>query len=360
MLASSVLKRVRPWLLLPVLAACDDELGTAPIEPTDVASDDGGSPFDVDDAEWEIVFDDLDAALFSVWGTDDEDVWVVGADAGDGPLVMHYDGARWEVKDTGESGDLWWVSGHGDDVWMAGEGGLVLRYSIEDDEFERFEVPDPVTLFGIFPVAADDVWAVGGDFTGDKTRAMYRFDGDSFEEISDFPEEFEAEEPFFKVWGRSSEDLWVVGFGAQALHRVGEEWEVLEVPTGSRLFTVHGNDDSVAAVGGSREGLLLIEDDGEFEDVTPDGLPQMNGVWVADDGRAIAVGVGGTIYDRRDGEWSEIEEPPAVFYDYHAAFIDSTGGQWAVGGQVVVEPYVAGMLSHRGKPVSSEGVDDVR
>lgn len=308
----------------------------------------------MDDAEWEVVFDELDAALFSVWGRDDEDVWVVGADAGDGPLVMHYDGRRWQVKDTGEAGALWWVSGRGEHVWMSGEAGLVLRYSTRDDEFERFEVPDPVTLFGIFPTADDDVWAVGGDFRGDKARAIYRFDGERFEEVSDLPEAFESEEPFFKVWGRSSQDLWVVGFGSQALHRVGEAWEVLEVPTGDRLFTVHGNEDYVAAVGGSRQGLLLEEADGELHDATPQGMPQMNGVWVAQDGRALAVGVGGYIYERHQGEWREIEEPPSVFYDYHAAFIDSTEGQWAVGGQVVVEPYVAGMLSHRGRPVSSD------
>ena len=36
-------------------------------------------------------------------------VWVVGADPGDGPQVLHWDGSAWETIQTGYTGDMWWV-----------------------------------------------------------------------------------------------------------------------------------------------------------------------------------------------------------------------------------------------------------
>ncbi len=350
--------------MLGVLGAtcpgCDDDVHATPF-----AEEDGGDPPDSGPERegggdpqtgWEMVFEDREAALFSIWGTTGDDVWTVGSDTGDGPLVMHYDGEHWEPKDTGASGDLWWVSGQGQNVWMSGAEGLVLRYSTADDSFEEFSMPDPITVFGIYPIAEDDVWAVGGGFAGGLAQAIYHFDGDEWIEVN--VPETEGEQPFFKVWGRSSDDLWVVGFGSEALHRVDGEWEVVPVPTGQRLFTVHGNDDYVAAVGGTIVGFLVEEDGGVLENVTPAGIPQLNGIWVADDGTALAGGTGGFLYERVDGQWQEVEDAPLAAWDYHAVFIDDDGGQWAVGGLVVAPPYTAGMLAHRGAQVTTEGVPD--
>ncbi len=354
------------WLLLAsfglsTLAGCDDDVTAVPWEGEadggDDRGEDGGLP-DVQDEDWEIVFEDLDVALFSVWGTAADDVWVVGSDTGEGPIVMHYDGESWDVLDTGAEGDLWWVSGRGDSVWMAGTNGLILRYSIDDETFEDFSVADDVTLFGVFPTADDDVWAVGGGFITDVKRAIYRYQGDDFEAVDDVPDEVaEVESPYFKVWGTSSDDLWIVGDGEYALHRTDGEWQAIDVPDG-RLFTVHGGGGYVAAVGGTGEAVLLEADDDELRDVSPDAVPQLNGVWVRENGNAVAAGAEGVIFERRDGRWSEVEDVPLLAWDYHSVFIDPSGGQWAVGGQVVASPYSSGVLAHRGGSVSSDGVPD--
>jgi hypothetical protein len=342
---------------LTVTACSDDKPVANDHDADDSSSTDDEPP--VNDEEWELVAEDLPGALFSVWGSSEDDVWVVGADSGSGPAVLHYDGDEWRTLDTGQSGDLWWVSGKGDSVWMSGSEGLVLRYSVSDEEFEVFQMPDPVTVFGIFPVAEDDVWAVGGDFFGDVSRAVYRFDGDQWGAVTGVPEEPDTgNPPLFKVWGRSSEDLWIVGFGTQALHRDGDEWVSIPIPTERRLFTVHGSDDYVAAVGGSISGLLVEEQNGEFVDTTPDAMPQMNGIWVRPDGDAIAAGNGGSIYARRDGDWEEVLEPPLTAWDYHAVFVDRAGGEWAVGGQVIAPPYTNGMLAHRGRGLRTDGLGD--
>src|SRR5688500_15832556 len=60
-------------------------------------------------ATWAWVAHSPAAALLSVHGTSERDVWMSGADDGQGPLVLHWDGQEWQREMTGTRGDLWWV-----------------------------------------------------------------------------------------------------------------------------------------------------------------------------------------------------------------------------------------------------------
>jgi hypothetical protein len=306
---------------------------------------------------FELVFDDLDATLFSVWGGGPDDIWAVGADAGDGPLVLHYDGDAWSRMATGASGDLWWVSGRGDDIWMSGDGGLIVRYGRASSEFEVMRAPgaeDNLTLFGIFPIAADEVWAVGGvSAVEGRVGRAYRFDGSAWSLVDDLPEAAN-EDPLFKVWGRGRDDLWIVGLGNAAFHRGPDGWT--EVPTDRRLLTVHGNDDTVLAVGGFASGYIVEAQDGALVDVSPQGIEEMIGVYVEPDGTVVTVGIDGAVWKRQDGVWAPVLDSPTppTGLDYHGVFVDSAGGLWAVGGEITVPPFNRGILSYRGPGVSNE------
>jgi len=63
--------------LLLFTTACGDDDGS-----------DSGST-----TRWSLVFEGLDAALISITGRAADDVWTVGANAGDGATVLHFDGA---------------------------------------------------------------------------------------------------------------------------------------------------------------------------------------------------------------------------------------------------------------------------
>ena len=65
--------------------------------------------------EEQVVVEAPAAALFAVHGTSAKDVWMVGADDGDGPLVIRFDGSAWQRLDTGVRGDLWWVRAFDDE-----------------------------------------------------------------------------------------------------------------------------------------------------------------------------------------------------------------------------------------------------
>ena len=303
---------------------------------------------------WGLVFEDLDPALLSVWGGGHDDVWTVGADAGDGPMVLRFDGSDWTRLATQASGNLWWVAGRSDAVWMAGEGGLILRYDRGAEDFEIMTTPESdVIMFGVLPVAADDVWAVGGNALENR-GVLWHYDGSDWIEDPEATALLGDTGLLFKIWGESSEDLFVVGAEGVGLRRDSSGWTTTPIPTGRRLFTVHGSGEDVVAVGGFSSGLIVEWDGAEWVDVSPAGVPQLNGVYVEPDGRATAVGIEGSIW-RRDAAgqpWRELEGTPPVLWDYHAAYVDPQGDAWAVGGFVISEPYNRGLLSHYGLPVS--------
>jgi hypothetical protein len=302
---------------------------------------------------WEHVFSDLPGALLGVWGSGAGDVFVVGADVGAGPWVLHWDGTRWRRLNTGATGTLWWVSGTGPSarVWMAGQAGLVLRHERNSGAFVRVEgVPANVTIFGIFEVDGE-VWAVGGEDSGSVGHA-YRLVGDVFVADDGIASEVKDAGHFFKVWGRAGDDLWIVGLGGKMLHRDAAGWRAIDTPSGRRLFTIHGNANLALAVGGFATGLVVEAAGTTVRDVTPPGAKQLNGVWVERDGTVIAVGVEGTVMERRGSVWRAPSGLPATLDDYHAVYVDPEGGVWAVGGFLVVEPQKNGMLLHYGEPIA--------
>src|SRR4051812_18670991 len=78
---------------------------------------------------WTLLAEGLDSALISVWGASERDVWAVGSDRGDGPLIEHFDGNAFERLASGTSGHLWWVFGFdAGPVFFAGANGTILRY----------------------------------------------------------------------------------------------------------------------------------------------------------------------------------------------------------------------------------------
>lgn len=287
----------------------------------------------------------------SVWGTSASDVWAVGADPGDGPYALHWDGEAWERIDTGASGDLWWVSVGQERVWMSGDAGTVLRYDRATESVSLVPTPTDLRLFGVYEVAPGDVWAVGGDPNA-QTNVVMRYDGTDWTEL-EVPEQA-SEGTFFKVWGAAPDDVWIVGHGGHALHWDGQALAVAPVPQGRPLLTVHGSGDDIVAVGGFGTGLLVQIEGETLVDHTPPAAPQLNGVFVADD-TAWAAGNQGALLERTDGQWSVRDDAPRISQDYHAVYVDPDGGVWAVGGDIVAPPLRRGVLTYFGEDDVQEG-----
>lgn len=318
------------WLGLALLA----------VHALSACSDDDGDP---PPAEWQLVHEDLDGALLSIWGTSESDVWSVGGDAGEGPVVLHWDGSSWQSPAAESDGDLWWVFGFGGGpVYAGGAGGRILRY--DGGSFDPMETPSATpAVFGIWGCSPDDVWAVGGNIGGGAGGFAWHLEGG---EWVDEPLPDGEVRPVWKVVGKSCSDVRFVGEGGLSFSWDGSGFQPESTGVGESLFTAAVDGSCYYAVGGI-SGIILEDCGSGWQDVSPGGAPGFIGV-CAGGGDVYASGQFGTLYRREsDGTWVEDEMPPTD-ESLHACWVDPSGGLWTVGGQVLAFPLVRGVMAYRG------------
>jgi hypothetical protein len=331
--------RMRPLLLalLCVLAGCDPD-ETTEIPPAD---------------DWQLAQAGLPGALLSAWGTSASDVWIVGADAGDGtgPLVLHYDGSAWERMMTGlTQGDFWWVFGFASGpIYMGGAGGVIVRY--QAGAFTPMTTPTTDTVFGIWGSAPDDLWAVGG--TADTNGFAWRLEGDAWLAEPSMPALPDA--AIWKVFGKSADDAWLVGSNGVSFHWDGAMLTEGDTGIGSSLFTVHANGERFAAVGGLASGVL-VENDGSGWTTAFEAPYGLTGVVLGAGDTGFAVGQYCSVYSRDAAGWHEIDIDMDIQLDLHGTWLDDEGGVWAVGGQTASTPLTEGIVLHRGEPIAEGGI----
>jgi len=314
--------------------------------------------------EWQVLASELPSALLSVSGRSDSDVFAVGSDKGHGPLVLHFDGKKWKELKTGQNADLWWVHAQGNGpVLMGGSSGTVLRY--DGVRFERMNTPGlgKHTVYGVWGKDGEDFYAVGQ--AGGRNGFIWHYHDKKFENETiplDVPRLASGEVPgFFKVIGLK-DDVWVVGAGGAILHRTGTgPFQVVPSNTKETIFTVHGNGDRLVAVGGSSNGILLDGAKGAFTVNTPAAAPLIQGIFTSENGD-WASGERGFVYQREKGigPFKLVEHglPMVPASSLHSIFVDSKGGVWSAGGNVLTPALDNGMLIHYGEKISPVVIDD--
>jgi hypothetical protein len=303
-------------------------------------------------SDWTVVAGNEEAALLSVSGTAADDVWLVGADDGSGPLVLHGDGSAWTREDVAPQGALWWVQALPDgSVYASGSGGSVFERRA--GAWARLPTPAlaDATVFGVWSPGAGELYAVGAEQQG--RGFLWHSAGGVWSELplpSGLPlDEHAAAPALFKVWGASAADVWVVGDRGVIL-RGNAEQGFARIVSGSeeeRLFTVHGAGDQVVIVGGSANGWALETGGAEWSDISPPGAAPLQGVCVSASGELWTVGVAGSVYARAAGqsEWRDVLTRVAV-ESLHAVWLDPQGGVWAVGGNVLTTALDRGVALH--------------
>jgi hypothetical protein len=326
---------MRTWLVWALVACNGDK------DDTGNTGDTGGPQ-----ERWTVLGDETNlpaAGLLSLWGSS-SDMFVVGADDGQGPVVLHWDGSVWTRLDTGTTGDLWWVwSDGGDTVWMSGEAGRMLTYTRSTGAFAEEVITNPVyKLFGVWGTSPTDIWTVGGDITGNADGVILHWDGVSWGEAFATPREGTPGGPrqAFKVWGSGPSDVWVVGTFALVMHWDGAVWESFPPPVyeTTTLTTVSGTGpDGVWMVGGPGNARVAHWDGTTLTDDTPppqDIVPGFNGVYASSTHGVVACGESGSIYWRADTGWEADPRAVATEWAFHACWIDDEGSVWAVGGDL--------------------------
>lgn len=132
-----------------------------------IAVGEDGSALQFDGAMWRTLDTGVSEALWGVWGSSPDDIWIVGGDAGSGdPIILHYDGATFTPFDVPandrDATSLFKVWGIGDKVFAVGENGLIIEFA--DGQWSQVAAgaaadDDFVSLWG---TAEENIVAVGG------------------------------------------------------------------------------------------------------------------------------------------------------------------------------------------------------
>jgi hypothetical protein len=304
-----------------------------------------------DQARWALVASDLPSALLAVGGTSGDDVWTVGADKGQGPLVLHFDGAAWAEVPTGYRGTLWWVHAFGpNEAVFGGANANILLW--RDGAFTRLATPGlgRHTVFGIWGESANDFYAVGS--VGSNNGFIWHYDGAGFRELAlpaDIPTDDGDNPGLFKVWGDELGHVWVVGARGLVLKSTGGG-DFVRVPTDTQatLFTVAGHDGRCVVVGGGADAVIFEETGAGFSRDDPADLTLLQGVSFNEAGVGYASGESGALLERTETGWEVAETGLTVpVQSLHAVWVDPAGGVWSVGGNVL-SSLDAGVIVHRG------------
>lgn len=333
-----------------------------------------------DDGAICVVAEELPGGMLNVRALAPDDVWLVGSSpdpaitAGPlpGPAALHWDGERWIAAATSpwDGVELWAVWATPDEAVFVGNEGTILEMNVTTRVvMDVAGVHPETTFFGIWGASADDLWAVGQTLGGDGPPALWRRQQGLWSEWEPpILGPGDAGQIYFKVHGRSADDLWIVGSGGTALRWDGQR--LVRTPTDADvdtsmepLFTVHVEGDRPVAVGGAGNGLILEWDGAAWRDVSPPLLRSLNGVCSGHDGSMTVVGQAGTRAHREEEGWrsdQELEIEAVTALDWHACDVGPDGSLWAVGGRIAVRPLRQGVVAYTGSnpPTPIESIEE--
>lgn len=294
-----------------------------------------------EERQWQVAATGLDEALMGVGGSSESDVWAVGADVGQGPLVLHFDGTAWERKTTNTHGALWWVHAFSPtSAFFGGVRGTIVEWNGTD--FVHHETPGLArqTVFGVWGSSATDVYAVGSGTSG-RRGFLWHYDGAAWSEVAlpnDVPLANGETPGLFKIWGTGANDIWAVGGDGLVLHKTSSGWAVVPNERKDTLFTVSGAGGRVYLCGGGVQSELLEGKGTSFTDVSPANVSLIQGLAgdPTDPEGAWATGEGGAVFHRTGGKWQQQNHGLTLDVEsLHAAWVDPKGRVWAVGGRVI-------------------------
>jgi hypothetical protein len=325
----------RMALVAAMLLACSSSSSTT-------TPGDGGTAQEAGAPSWQIVLQGLPQSLLAAWGATQNDVFAVGGALGNGApaALLHYDGSAWKELSSGSTETFWWVHGTSDkDVWAVGTHGHIVHW--DGSSLADHSVTTTATLYGVWAASSTDAWAVGGTPEGGTSKpndVLLHWDGTSW---TPSPLPMTLGRTFFKVWGTSSSNLYVVGEFGTIWHRTGTTWALeankpKPLATGN-LTTVSGcSATQVYAVGGQD---VLVSDGKTWSRASVTVINGgVNGVSCGPGGQVVIDGFGGFRQRLVQGQWIDDTQSPDISNDFHGAWADPSGGFWAAGGHFVDQP----------------------
>jgi len=287
---------------------------------------------------WDEAFDASDdCALFSVWGSAPDDVWVVGGDA-QAAQIFHFDGA-WSEVEAPAVPLLAWVYGWGaDDAVAVGLDGGMARW--DGNTWESMDTGQTQDLWGVWGVGPDDFWVVGGT-VGEAGPVLLHWDGDALVDVG-LPPDANTRDitALFKVWG-IGDRVFATGEAGQIVSWDGATWSAMAGgPRADQDFvSLWGTSpDAIVAVGGRGNARVAEFDGSAWSTIAPEGVGGLNGVFMDQEDMAVVGGISGFVGVYHPSTDELVAEDILGTEDLHAVWGDGEGRYYAVGGRLS-EPF---------------------
>ncbi|MBW2702917.1 MAG: hypothetical protein JRF33_19015 [Deltaproteobacteria bacterium] len=197
--------------------------------------------------------------------------------------------------------DFWFDGG---DLWAVGDAGTILRW--DGLTWESFSDSTHVDL--------NAVWGCDGHVWvfGDEGYIAHRFGESTFEHVlattTDAGDLLDA-------WGRSCDDIWVVGSNGTVLGRQGANWAPLEglMEFDAHLYAIWGDANSFWVAGDHFAGGAFLQrrvgtaDWQNFLEDMPNELTSIRSLWVSPEGDVWLGGSSGIIAHRDGNGWEMMD-----------------------------------------------------
>jgi hypothetical protein len=235
----------------------------------------------------------FDEDLTAAWGSDADDVWVVGK----GGRVLHWNGATLSPRDAGTKKDLngvWGVSRN--EAYIVGDG-VILRW---DGSKWSNETPDGTGILRGVHAPADGSSVLA---CGDGGVVLRRGGSGKWQ-----AEETNSKINLQAIWAINASKVWAVGEQGRAISLSGGSWSESDMP-GAASRTVR-------AVVGSMDGRMFACGDGGYLAATDetatwqqtlandgDNPRDLKGLWARDGTEAWAIGSSGALLHFVGKKW---------------------------------------------------------
>lgn len=241
--------------------------------------------------------------LFDVWGRAGDDCFAVGRYGN----IAHFDGNGWSAINRGPTEDLRDMNIVNTHALAVGAKGTILRRvgSTWNDE----SVGVGYDLSGVW-VDEDGLAFAVGRYSDDGfqwRQAVLTNESGVWTNVGAVGDASR----YFDVWGSSSTDVHVVGWGGEMVHYNGSTWSEAMPDSGdvAMLRCVSGTSSSnIIAVGRTNDldGFIARYDGNSWQNTVIANVEDLNGVWVENAASAFAVGNLGVILQFDGSSWKRM------------------------------------------------------
>jgi hypothetical protein len=273
----------------------------------------------------------LQTPLTSVWGSSQNDVWMLGGfnvppPAAGSSSLYHWDGNQWTQTLAAQQSalavplDAVWNTGP-TNVVAVGQNGAIVHGAATPTGSTLTEMKVDATngasLSGVWSSSRTDAWAVGSRGT------IVHFDGSAWSAATSG-----TAADLHAVWGGASNDVWVGGDGV-LLHWDGNVWSTA-VRSGFNVRAMWGNASNDLWAVGTNVGWIVYWDGSQW---TPFQVGmasgELNALWGSGKNDVWAVGNGGTMVHWDGTAWTAWNS--GTTSDLLGIFGVSANDVWAVG-----------------------------